>query len=347
MALNNTQTVLATASTGQIKACLFNLVVYAQEGKRAAYLKDLEKSILEKFPCRIIFIQAQANDPKMLEVSHNEQKENRKFNCEELVIRAGSEMLSKVPFMVIPQLVPDLPIYLLWGQDPTSDQEILPQLKHYATKLIFDSECSINLQSFAKEMLIFMKKLDTEVMDLNWAAISGWRDALATVFDNEELINSLKKSTSINIVYNNQGTEYLRSHETKAIYLQTWLASRLNWKFQSSKLEGNRRISRYKNGGGELVVTLIPEKEEALPAGSIMSFEATYDGCEFQILRKQAQSKVLVHQTQNDRCELPYAVSMPDIKHRSTFMREIFYQAVNGHYRGMLEMIAQSQWEYT
>lgn len=334
-----------TQAPGQMKACLFNLIVYAQEGKRTAYLKDLEKTILEKFPCRIIFIQALANDPKRLELSVNDQNENRKFNCDEMIIRAGTEMLSKVPFMVIPNLVPDLPIYLLWGQDPTSEKVILPQLEQYATKLIFDSECSSNLQAFAKEMLSFMKKRDTEVMDLNWATIAGWRDALATVFDNEELINNLKKSTSIKLIYNNLGTEYLRSHETKAIYLQSWLASRLNWKFLSSKMEGNNLISRYSNGSGEIAITLIPEKEEDLPAGSIMSFEAANDQCEFQVLRKKAQSKVIVHTTQNDRCELPYTVSMPDIKHRSTFMKEIFYQAVNGHYRGMLEMIAQSNWE--
>ena len=266
------QTLNNIPTTGQIKACLFNLIVYAQEEKRTAYLKDLETSILEKFPCRIIFIQFKPDDPKFLEVTMNKDVGmNRKFYCDELLIRAGSEMIAKVPFAVIPNLVPDLPIYLLWGQDPTSEKEILPRLEKYASKIIFDSECSANLQTFAQEMLTFMKKHDSEVMDLNWASIAGWRDALATVFDNEELINIRKTANSIRITYNKQETEYIRTHETKSIYLQSWLASRLNWKFHSGKMDGDSRVTRYQNTQSETLITLTPKKEEGLPAGAIIS----------------------------------------------------------------------------
>lgn len=335
---------------GQIKACLFNLIVYGQEERRAAYLQELERTILEKFPCRIIFIEHSFEDPSRLELVLNtdiRSKASRKFTYDEILIKAGTQTLSRVPFLVIPNLVPDLPIYLLWGQDPTADKEILPKLEDYATKLIFDSECSSCLQSFAKEMLNFFKIRKTNVMDLNWASISGWRDALANVFNTQDDIECLKTVPTIRITYNKPETKFVRSHETKAIYLQAWLATRLNWTFKSNEMDGQNRVIRYKNSQGETVITLIPTEDEALAAGAIIDFEALHGGNEFQINRRQMQPKVTVHTTHNDRCELPYTLSLPDIKQRTTFMREIFFQTINDHYRSMLEMIAQTEWEYT
>lgn len=352
MSKSDTDTISSTIkelnTPGQIKACLFNLVVYAQEEKRAAYLQELERTILDKFPCRIIFIEKSANNEELLDVSVNSQiadKVKKKFNYDEILIRAGTKMLARVPFLVIPNLAPDLPIYLLWGQDPTADKEILPKLEEYATKLIFDSECTLSLQGFAKEMLNLMKSRKTDVMDLNWASIAGWRDALAAVFDNKECVEKLKTAPEITITYNEKKTELARNHQTKAIYLQAWLASCLGWEYLSKEFEGNRGKIFYKNETSETVVTLIGEENDSLSAGAIVSFEATHDGYLFQILRRQDRSKVTVHTTRNDRCELPYTLSLPEIKQRSTFMREIFYQSVNNHYKKMLKMIAQCEWE--
>lgn len=331
-----------------MKACLFNLVIYAKEEKRASYLQQLEQTVLERFPCRIIFIQHDSTNPKQLDVAINSQqrnKTNKKFNYDEIFIRAGTEMLSRVPFLVIPNLVPDLPIYLLWGQDPSTEKEILPRLENYASRLIFDSECSSHLKQFATDMIQLMKNRKTGIMDLNWATISGWRDALASVFDTPDCLNLLKTSPVITIVYNKHDTSFVRSPETKAIYLQSWLAARLGWKFVSTKQDPQKRITTYKNSQGETTVTLVADSIESLPSGAIVSFNAVNTDCDFQIQRKNEQSKVIVHTTRCDRCELPYALSLPDIKHRSTFMTEIFFQSINGHYHSTLEMMAQGDWE--
>ncbi len=333
---------------GQIKACLFNLVVYAQEEKRAAYLQELERTILDKFPCRIIFIEKSEKDEDLLDVSINTQiadKVKKRFNYDEILIRSGKNMLSRVPFLVIPNLAPDLPIYLLWGQDPTADKKILPKLEGYASKLIFDSECTSSLRGFATEMLNLMKSRKTDVMDLNWASIAGWRDALATVFNNQECVEKLKTAPTISITYNEKKTEFARSHQTKAIYLQAWLASCLGWEYLSKEFNGNSGRIYYKNETSETVVSLIGEERDSLSAGAIIGFEASHDGYLFQVVRRRDRSKVNVHTTRNDRCELPYTLSLPEIKQRSTFMREIFYQSVNDHYRKMLTMIAQGEWE--
>lgn len=334
--------------TGQIKACLFNLVIYAQEERRAEYLHDIAHSILEKFPCRIIFIQHREGDPDRLDVSVTNEvttKGNRTIACDELELNVGKDRLNRVPFMVIPHLVPDLPIYLLWGQDPTSDREVLPSLESYASKLIFDSECSANLREFAKEMLTLMDTSKVDVMDLNWAAISGWRDALARVFDHEEAINNLRAIPTLRILYNKKQTQFVRSHDTKAIYFQAWLASRFNWKLKSTALEGAERIIHYTHPSGETKVVLVPDEEAQLPAGELVGVEAIGEGCEYTFMRRSHHPKLLVHATCNDRCELPFTLPIPDIKHRSVFLQEIFFQSINDHYRAMLKAIASYTWE--
>lgn len=334
--------------TGQIKACLFNLVIYAHEERRADYLHDIAHSILEKFPCRIIFIQLNGGDPSLLRVSVANEvttKGNRTIACDELILNVGAKRLNRVPFMVIPHLVPDLPIYLLWGQDPTGDKEVLPYLESYASKLIFDSECSSNLQGFAKEMLTLMETSKVDVMDLNWATISGWRDAFARVFDTGSAIDNLRVIPELRILYNNKKTQFVRSHETKAIYFQAWLASRLGWKFIEMNMEGAERIIRYAHTSGETTVILVPDEETQLPAGALVSVEAIGSGCEYSFIRRNHQPKLIVHTTCDDRCELPFTLPLLDIKHRSVFMQEIFFQSINNHYRAMLRAISATNWE--
>ena len=42
--------------TGQLRACLFNLILYTPLCKRSEYIKNISQTVLKKFPCRIILI---------------------------------------------------------------------------------------------------------------------------------------------------------------------------------------------------------------------------------------------------------------------------------------------------
>ena len=41
--------------TNKMRACLFNLIIYAKKSQRMSYLNEMVKKTIEKFPCRIIF----------------------------------------------------------------------------------------------------------------------------------------------------------------------------------------------------------------------------------------------------------------------------------------------------
>ncbi len=331
---------------GEIKACLFNLIVYAHDERRVAYLNTVAHSIVSKFPCRVIIIQGHLEDFPSMKVHVSTEiisRGNQKIASDEMQIDVGQKQLSRIPNLIIPHLVSDLPIYLLWGQDPTSDNEILPYLEKYASKIIFDSECTSNLQDFSKGMQTLMDASKAEVMDLNWANISSWRDAIATMYNTPESLEELKSASQIKVTFNSVASEYIRNHEIRAIYFQGWLAGRLGWKFDSA--DATKEPLSISYSGGKHHVELIGKEMKQFDPGSILSLEITTSKRHYIFNRHETQPKVIVHTSNQDHCEMPITLAFPDIHRSSVFMQEVFYQSATGHYREMLETIAPIHWE--
>jgi glucose-6-phosphate dehydrogenase assembly protein OpcA len=321
----------------QIKACLFNLIIYTHETRRTKYFQHTVNAIIEKFPCRILFIEAdKEKSPKTLEVQVTSETTGS-IACDQIAITVSPDMLSKVSYLVIPHLVPDLPIYLLWGQDPTAENELFPALQKFATRLIFDSECTADLQHFALEMLKHMSSFKLEFMDMHWALLSGWREAMAQTFDTPDRLDALKNARSIQITYNAKKTPYYTHTETQSIYLQGWLASALDWNFVS------------KDGGqvnyDKTTISLQPQEHPSLTSGTILGVDViANDDLSFSMRVNEPGNKIIVHITHKDLCEMPFTLPLKNLERGLTFMQEIFFSSAGRHYRSMLEMIANTPW---
>ena len=225
--------------SNKIRACLFNLILYVHEKERIRYYEDIIQTIVEKFPCRILFIQNQGQSEKPLSVEVSTEavgkRSGERVACDVITLKTPANQLYKIPFVILPHLVPDLSIFLLWAQDPTAENEIFPHFKEYATRIIFDSDCRGNLKEFAKKMLELTTAIKTDVVDLNWAGISRWREILAQIFETEQQIKGLYHAKEVRIAYNAKTGGHLLHPETQAIYLQGWLASCLTWKYKEKK----------------------------------------------------------------------------------------------------------------
>lgn len=329
----------------QIKACLFTLIIYAHEPRRIKYLQDLVDTILDKFPCRIIFIKAD-NTAKQNYLHVNvanvlSGKESTPIACDQITIEASKSQLFRIPYIVIPHIVPDLPVYLLWSQTPFEEHDIFPALQPYASRVIFDSECSDNLNRFCQEMQLNLDVLKMDVMDINWALVSNWRDMLVQLFDTPQKLDFLKDCKSLTISYNDTKTETLQHPEIRAMYLQGWIASRLQWKYVSSDSFQNSLIISYTMEQHPHIVALSPHTHPELPPGAIVSIEInSTDGRSYYVARKQSLSQAVVHYSSRETCELPYTLPLPDVHRGLTFMKEIFYHKLSDHYREMLSMIS-------
>lgn len=329
----------------QIKACLFTLIIYAHEPRRIKYLQDLVNTILDKFPCRIIFIKADdkaSHDYFHVNVANvSSGQESTMVACDQITIDTSRSQLFRVPYIVVPHIIPDLPVYLLWSQTPFEEQDIFPAIQPFASRVIFDTECSDNLNRFCQEMLLNLEVLKMDIMDINWALLSNWRDVLVQMFDTPQKIDFLKNCKSLNITYNNAKTETLQHPEIRAIYLQGWLASRLKWKYRSVESLDNTKLITYLSPELPIIIALCPQGHPDLPPGAIISLEITSnDGRSYHVARKQSLSQVVVHCSSLEKCELPYSLPLPDVHRGQTFLKEIFFHKLSDHYPEMLRMIA-------
>ena len=336
------------------KASLFTLVIFANELRRVCYLQELVNTILDKFPCRIIFIQGDVQSQESyfhVTVSsvisgQSSNTQDSAVACDQITIKASKDQLFRVPFVVTPHIVPDLPIFLLWGQNPFEEKEIFPHLQPYASRVIFDSECSDNLTNFCKDMQESLDTLKMDIMDISWALVSNWRDLLYQVFDTPDKVKHLDNLKSIIIQYNGSKTDTFKHPEIRAIYLQAWLACCLKWKYRNlEKFETNMVIS-YIGDANPVIVALSPLTLPDVPPGAINSIEiTTTDGYAYTIARKPNLSQAVVHISSNETCELPFTLPLPSIHKGMNFMRETFFSKLGNHYSDMLKIVSKINYE--
>ena len=326
------------------RASVFNLIVYVQQKTRVEHYEAMVRKVVSKFPSRVIFIIAdERKDENYLNTAVSSQtvgEGDLQIFCEMIKIEVGGTFKKQVPFLVIPQILADLPVYLLWTQDPTRENEILPHLEPYANRIIFDAERNINLQEFSKTIHALAKSFSCEVGDLHWSAISGWRTLLKETFNSESAIEALDDAQHITISYVKGG------QETEAAYIQAWLASRLGWKFQDFELiEGNIRIS-YRRPTHEVVIFLKPVELNTLYPGAILSIEIESNIQEkhYMLTRNSSSRQVTVQISDAEKCELPITGYISGVKAGQEIIEEIFYPAPKNHYQSMLDTLSHIPW---
>jgi glucose-6-phosphate dehydrogenase assembly protein OpcA len=343
--LNEELSRLWNTEQGQKKtrASLFNLIMYVQKSEHSGYYQSLIKSVVSRFPCRVMMILADT-DPtqeylKTMVSSETLGKGESQVYCEIIQIEVAGSLCERVPFIILPHILPDLPVYLLWTQDPTSENTVLPHIEPFADRIIFDSEFTNNLQQYSQSVLALMQRFHCAIGDLNWSALSGWRSIFAQVFSTQESILTLAQSKMIRIHYNQHS-------EIRAAYLQAWLSARMSWQFDSLEVsEGNIRLT-YRRPLHEVVFILSPEEVETLPAGAIVSveIESIRNKGDYIFKRHPHTRQILIQYSEKDLCHLPYSAHLAGNMPGQEILEEIFYPSGGKHYHDMLMVLAEIPW---
>lgn len=321
--------------------CLFNLVVYAREPRRINYLHELIRTFVAKFPCRVFFIQGDDDlSSSFMEVGVSTEVVNT-ISSDLIRIHVTQNLLQRAPFVVFPNLVPDLPVFLLWGEDPTKDSILLPHLLTTATRIIFDSDTYDHLSLFSSNILELMKKNPSiAFVDINWIQTTGWRQILRKIFNSQEAIQQLRLNKGIKIFYNNRKEEWLRHNETQASYLRGWLSTQLKWKMISQDSQNGLIRFNYSNGSNEFPLTLAPKIDSNLTPGTILGFECTNDQS-YSIM--PVSNKLTVHISSAETCELPYTLPLANLKGPFPYVKELFFSPTGKHYQDMLKTFSLSK----
>lgn len=324
-------------------ASLFNLIIYVHNPARVPYFEQLLSFILQQFPCRTLFIKEQgsANEPMNIKVlTLPIAMGDEKGVCEEVIIQVGESQLNQVPYLIVPNLQADQPVFLFWSRSLTDNEPELQDLMRHATRLIVDSDSSDDLILFSRCMLDWLQKKKKVIVDMNWAFISGWRDAITHVFDVEGKVKDLESIRTVHIAYNAPHSNTCVRTQKQAIYLQAWLAARLGWFFVSYNAEQKQIKYRSNSGTVEVFLTEL-HKEELLP-GALINVEFSTGSSEYSFQRIGGLAKLLVHISFGDRCELPTMLLLPNVQGGLGFQREIFYGPPSPQYVEMLNYLASN-----
>ena len=337
---NSIKSTLKSLSDNQAgKACLFNLIIYTCEPRRTDYFAEMVKIIKGQFPCRIIFIQGNPlgkSHSLRITTYKEDATENEKLNTNQIYIEASGPEFNRVYFLLLPLLASDLPIYLLWGQNPTTEYTLLPRLESFASRLIFDAETAADLQQFSREMLVRLNSSSMQISDMNWARIAGWREVFAQIFDSAERFEQLTHVHQISIICNDNPSELFVPPNIQALYFQSWLAARLNWQFLRIEHACDTQTLYYENKQIIRKIVLSHKTDVNFEREEILRFEIQGEnGYECAIERLNAK-QINVRASNQNQCELPLLFLIPSLRSARSFMQEIFYQKTSDHYAQML-----------
>ena len=296
---------------------LLNLVVYLHDSHCIPYYTKLIQSIKEKFSCHTICIVPEGfQEPKL-------------DNCKIIEVKAANS--DHLHLTLFSYLLPDIPIYLLWGQDLLDENSILTKLQHFSHRLIFDSDTSVDLISLSNYLKSITQEHSIEIIDLNWLRISGWREVLLKVFDTSVKVDQLKKSKKITIYYNCIEDGHATHSYRGGYYIQLWLASRFSWHLESEEKKEDSYFYHYK----ECSVTLIPQKHSHLFAGGITRVDISSEN-EQTIMHRTIDDfrKVRIEAFDQEKCQIHFPESSkipPQINWKSLYFPQVLHRIPELH----------------
>jgi glucose-6-phosphate dehydrogenase assembly protein OpcA len=334
--------------TNTLKASLFTLVIVCKDVERAQHCQGVVHLIAKKFPCKIIFVTV---DPGAHESFLRQFSTTRTIadgpgaiSCDVVSIQVSPDQLHIVPFLITPELVADLPVFLLLGSDPADVQMLVSSLEVHVSRIVFDALRIPNVEQFAQKILALPER--QKYVDLNWARTKPWREALSKVFNSADALSDLMHCGRLEFRYSRRpGTSYDRCLDTQAIYLQAWIANRLRWQLVSVNESANEIQLVYATNQHETVVVLSPADSDFMEEGSVTSVELRGQKDVHYLLNYDRDDRhIAVHASCQDRCEMPYTIFVGSFQRGRTLPTEIFQQAASEHYLPMLGALAQPLW---
>jgi hypothetical protein len=332
---------------GKTRASLFNLVIYTEKNSRVDYLYKVAQKLIERFPSRILFVTIDGSlPPHTLKTSVSaiaSESSQSSVACDLINIVLSQDNKERAPFMLLPHLLTDLPTYLLWGDDPAKKDPISSQIEKLATRVIFDSECTEDLCDFARALLFHKTTCNRDIADLNWARTEGWRQLFAETFKNKEQLESLEKTTKIEIVYNRHPTEFFSHTKIQALYLQGWIANQMHWSFSEAKKSPEATEIIYKKPQGLLHISLKECYETALPPGGIVQIilqTANQEVWHFE-RSKTFPHIVEIKYTTPLFCRVGSQFILERYESGVTLVKEIFHKGTSAHFLSLMQTLSQ------
>lgn len=332
--------------TSKMRACLFNLIIYGKKGQRAGYLNSLAEKMIQKFPSRIIFVTVDdKHSGDLLETSVSILSAGEGSNeivCDLINIDVAGNSVKRIPFLILPHILPDLPVYLVYAEDPCKQDPLSYRIEQFATRIIYDSEASDNLPLFAQTVLEHKEKIGTQIADLNWGRIESWRNLFVDTFQIPERLEELRRVQKLTIEYNARETDFYCHTRIQSVFLQAWVATRLGWKLKKTGKDGEKTIFEYEGEHGAVRVELTPGDTDTLFSGRIMNVELIVnDDTIYSFFRKKGTPHhVIVDRSSKMSCSLPKEYIFDKAETGLSLVKEVCHPTTSKHFLEVLNLLA-------
>lgn len=327
----------------RVRASFYTLLLYTQKGNKEQHYKKFLQTVIAKLPSRVLWIKEEkeqnvGSSGYIRTQVHTESVSAGTF-CEIIEISVAGKYVERVPSIVLPHLLPDLPIYLLWTEVP-SEKSIFSKIAPWARRVIFDIAPITDLKSYASGIYSYVLQ-KKPLGDLCWATLKKWRHLFILTFSNPEALSHLQEGKSIYIAY--YQTEDKEHSQTAAILLQGWIAANMQWEFISVEREGEAHRIIYKSATKKVALYLIPRPSDIpnLPPGAILSIEieSHKDNAEYLFKRTANAKQVSIQYSDQYHCDLPFYHNLPGASEGQEIVEEIFYPSEYKHFKKTLEYI--------
>ncbi len=258
-------------ASGVVRACVLNLVVYAEGAEAHAELDELLGAVVERHPCRAIVLASErgAAEPRLdafVSTRCQLSARGRKRICgEQITVEAAGTAVETASTAVAPLLVPDVPVFLWWKDIPHYDDKLFTRLAEMADRVVIDSASFDEPHEDLLRLARLLQGGRLRLSDLNWGRLTSWRSLVAGFWDVADYRASLEQIEKVFIEYD--PPDRARGQVApKALLALGWLASCLGWEAAEGGNaigEGRARFVLRDGVAGREIEALLEATEDA------------------------------------------------------------------------------------
>ena len=207
---------------GVLRACAMTLVVVAEDAADAERVRKTVGVLMHNHPSRAVILHPGGSgaqlDARIFAECWKPFGKTQQICSEGIEITAGQHGFAEVAKFLVPLRVPDLPVVLWCRGSAALEPGPLEPLFPLADKIVFDSSQVTDADS-ALQFLRRLRARGSRVADLHWTGLTGWREVLAHLFDDQALQPGEVKGAQV--------TFGGSSVTTGARYFAAWIRSAL------------------------------------------------------------------------------------------------------------------------
>ncbi len=201
------------------RALTMNLICIADVGD-AESLRTITEQLHRHTPCRTFLLlldEEAANETAELSATTRCHDNIRDIVLEEIVLHVSTKDLTRIPGLLRPLIIDDLPSHLLWSLPWPAKEESFDTLAQLCQHAIIDSS---GFGNPARELPILSQRRENgqRLTDLSWLRVQPWRRALAEAFERFQWQPNTQVSGTV---------RHGKTARAAAMLLSDWLHERL------------------------------------------------------------------------------------------------------------------------